>query len=1495
MRPLIFTAILLSAPVGGFGQPGEVPAPNVADDAPPDVSPDAAYLNTSFEAEEAIQRAQKHVTQGRWPAAATAFQRIGEVYGDYIIRVDKRRYFSIRRYVNKRIAGWPAVGLAAYRNAYERSAETALAHALDQFDDDPLVAIAEKYYPTQTGATALDAAAERAIERGDFQSARQWYTYLIATHPDRGERAPFWRTKRALCTAWRGDLTPLRKLSNDMPPENPGPQVTWAGRKRPLGAFIRDMLKQLETRNPQLATRNSQLATRNSKLETRNSKLETSSVSTFCGGANRRAFFESTAEPEARLWRFKKLAQREPLVDKEHVEFADARQNAYLRSVQSGRLLASMPVFGDGLLYSHDANSVLAVDPEDTSRPIWQFDLDPDAATEPQWISEDEPPEQFTSLLADGKLYVHLDRTQTRSDAEAPHEASTLVCLDAATGQLLWRNDLESLASQFEDIQLDGAPLLHHGRLFAVARRRKAFGFEACLLLCLDPTTGRREWQTHVGEAATGSYGYARPTRTHPAAAGDLIIVQTNLGTIAAVSATTGRVAWLTCYPSLDGGQADAAWPARFGRPIRSWQYQPTIVWRDALVCTPLDTEDMLILDQNDGRLKHRIPLDTLFNPETILGLHGDLLYTAGGQLVCYDLAARNIAWQRPLAEGRLFGRGALTTAGVFLPTDHGLLRYPLDGGPARIYRWGPEEAGNVLALPDQIVIASADALTGLIAKQAAFDRLTRRMTDRPKDPRAALALADLAFRTGENRRGLDATQQAGVRLGGFDRINDEPTRRQVFDQLIRFARYLAHEQPADHPRPVTQTDAAPPQPEAQNPKPETPNSQPATRNPQLATLHAAVKLLEMAGQCAPDNEGRVSCRLLLARMQLMRKNAEEAIRTYQQILSDRALRNTRIRIPANSYPPNLRSTVARDDLPPPAVALRVEDWINRLIAEHGRRVYEPIEQQARERLKTATAQTDLLACIELAVAFPNSQTAVEALLVHARLAGRRQQWKQAFRSYRRVLTEARCENRPEILREFALRLAENDRHGEADQWLERGSRDHPAFRFDRDGRKIGFDDLRPILIGDRVVRSAAHPTVALRLKKPYVRLFTDRVAVLSPGFDRLPETHWDAAITYAAGLLEAKGATTGRNIWPRPVPCEAEPNFLGVACGRYVFATTHRVFALTCTSGQPAWQFGEEPPDDPLADPESLQTWTDHAMAAQRLFCTSDHGDLVCIDLQDGSLRWRRETGSGSAGHLAANDRHAFYTRWKGRHNVVEIHDTDTGRPLHTVRPEKSWPFQALVPAGDDMLLAVRSSSILAIDAVTGAIRWRIDTPDHFVLSTLNTTVDGLFISDDSRRLTRYDLYTGRQRWRTPPIGTDTRDGLWAEIVGGRLLAASRNALVAFDSADGRRLWEADDPPGLRIQPPIVVANALITVGVVERSAEAADPPPPPREAPREGRRYHIRAFRLTDGRPIPLSGDGPLITEPVRNFSGLVARNHALLLLDADRLIGYVEENGE
>jgi len=421
-------------------------------------------------------------------------------------------------------------------------------------------------------------------------------------------------------------------------------------------------------------------------------------------------------------------------------------------------------------------------------------------------------------------------------------------------------------------------------------------------------------------------------------------------------------------------------------------------------------------------------------------------------------------------------------------------------------------------------------------------------------------------------------------------------------------------------------------------------------------------------------------------------------------------------------------------------------------------------------------------------------------------------------------------------------------------------------------------------------------PPVVWPVRETYRRLFTDRAVILSPTAATPTRTIRDAMLLHTHGQIVAIDPATGRRQWPQPVAGPHEPTLIGSDESRYILATPHRIFALRQADGHLAWTFGNRPPNDPGVDPESLTVWEDHAMSAGRLVARSNRGELICLDLLDGNMRWRREAIANVVdGSLVVNDRHLCYVHRSRRHGSLCVLDAASGKTIRTMSLDGDTLSQSLVLTTDGALLALRSRTMLCVELGTGAVRWRVRTSGRFVVSTLITSDDGVFISDDGSHVTQYDLRTGHVLWKTPPIGMpEGGGGLWVQLAAGRLLTAAWGILIASNPADGRVLWVAHNPPGVQSQPPFLAGDAVVTVEIATSRAVTRL-----RESERDlmvppgSRRYRMRRFNLSDGREQPVIAGGELVTPPLGAFAQVSAQRNTLMILDGERLIGYVGGN--
>jgi len=1459
----VLLAVLLASPALLFAPrtraaPTTSPAP---ESAPADEirKEGATYLDESFDAYEGLRKLQALAAAADWSAATDAARSLVERHGTRVCRESARRFISIRTRVARLIAAWPSDGLAVYVRRNEPAARTLLEDARARGDINALLQIAENDFPTPAAADAVELACAIALEAGNFDFAVQWLTELIDRHPLRSERGDTWRTFRAVAAAWAGDTAPIAELSAAPRPATP---ATWAGHEVDLARVL-------------AAAPQSSDAARAGSPDPNN---------TFYVSSRRDNVRDANALAEAVIWRFDRFGPNtlsETTSGENPVADAPAPQ---ARALAGGRLLAMQPVAAAGRVIVHDHRSVWAIDPAHTDRPAWRFDLVETADAGQPWTSDDEPPPLFTTTIADGRVYAPLERKPPDRYGADPANpgASVLVCLDIDTGRPIWSADLASWRSEFEEARMDSAPIVVRDRVLAVVRRRKAFGFEACYLIGFNVEDGRIAFATHLGESAIGGYGYRRATLTHAAACGDRVFVQTNLGTLAAVSAATGALHWLFQYATPSSDTAAPPGPGRYNQQTHAWQNSPPMIWRDRIVAAPLDADELFVLNQNTGDPAPGITLDELRKPDTLVGIHDSRIFLAGSYLVAYDLAARRLAWERQLPDGELHGAPAMSSDAVFIPTTTALLSFPLDGGPPRPFPWDLSNAGNVTVVParfltaatgpvattrpadwpDQLIVAAPGAIYALARKEDAFARMEATMAARPSDPSAALALADLCLRTREFERGIAALDAALERAGGLARIADPDLRRRLFDACMGFADAIAAAAHDPH----------------------------ASSRPSAADL--AIPLLRRAGQISLEPPDQVAFRVRLARVLESENQPEAAVATWQQILSDPSLRqisiSTRLLEGRADAPDELLETPLADEL--------ARSSIDHLIAEHGAKVYAATEADADQRLAAAHQAGDAVALLRIADAFPNGTAAPRALLHRADLLEKQGRLDEAAGSLRRALACGIAINRPAAMLQLARLARSAGRPAEAAAWIDRVERDSPQYESEIDGRKLRLPEMRAALLKDW--RDRPHrPTPGDRLARAYAREFSEVPLVLTPRYADLPETAFDAAYIYVNDAIDCRTARDDAPRWPHPCPCRMTPAFLGMDARHVIFSTRHQVLAIDRATGELSWKLGEYPADAdaPGVDPESIAAWSHHALTPQRIYSAGDRGELVAANLSDGAVQWRVPTTQRVAAELVADDEVVAYVARQVRSSLVVIRRAADGRELAEIHLPDERAVQSLALAPPGLLLVLCSRELFAYRTADAQSLWHAPLKSRAVPASLRCDSGSACILGDDGRLFAIDLADGRLAWISEPLPSPPATTPWTDVAGGLLVAAARHVLTVLDVADGRRIWSAADAE-LPIDPSAVQSPQLLdeAVMLVTANRDAGPDAEPPvrrsrRNRKRDDERYRANIYPLPAGRrsepPPPVRIDLGRLNQ----FRGAFAFDHAILVVDGHQLIGY------
>ncbi|UCG34495.1 MAG: PQQ-binding-like beta-propeller repeat protein [Phycisphaerales bacterium] len=1400
-------------------------------DAEPGPSHLGVYLNDSFEVRQEIRLLERLEDSGHWIQAGIQVRKLIDQHGDQLVSIGENLYSSVAVHLDRRVSSWPPEGLRAYRDLYEEESQARLDKIRRRPDQQALHELFYQRFSTRAGGQAGLLLAQLHLEAGRFETASSVLERLLTEHSDFADAPPQVLALQVAALHWSGRTAQAREAATRAGARHPEATIQWLGASRALTDVLDEIL--------------------GTTLQRRQDESEAYLWAAFGGNAARNRIIDSTATVGAAVWSFNYDTES-------NAADTESEPVAAAQDATRGRFFNHFPAVRLGRVFLHDSSRAWALD-IDTGRDLWRYELPELAGREEAVGGDTGPPAIYAPAYHDGRLYVAFGTNDVPYYGYPTSLArSALLCLDADTGQPVWKIGGQQLSPQFTTVQLDGAPVCTEDCLLAVARRRKAFGFEDCLLMCFDRRDGDLLWQTHLGGASAGGYGYRKATVSAPAVSGDTVFVQSNLGTVGAADVHTGLLRWLYVYPQTD------VRTSMWSEQVAPWQYNPTIVWKDCVISAPLDLDQVLVLEQNTGRVRFQIPDAQLGGLGTILGVQDDRLCFVGDEVGAWDLARNQLIWSHTVPDDGSFGRGLLLADALLIPTRRHLLQYDLAGTLLHEIPWDTLEArGNLIATPTELLVASSHRLSCYARKDDAFARLRLRIQAAPHDPGPSLDLAEMAFRTGDYTVGIEALQQSIQRAGGLLQIADPVLKRRIFDDAVDFADRLLREAPAQQDQ--------------------------------------ILALFGLAAQCPPDTQSAVLYRFKLALFHEQARRFTDAVGVYRQILTDRSLYE---HVPPRAWHQSTDLQALTSERSPSGSTARTAGEmaagrIAALIQRHGREIYAPYDAKARELLERGIALEQAALIQRVVDAFPNADAAPDALMALGNLHAERGEFLAAARKYKMAKNlYADRVDQADVYARVVTSYLKAGRRRTAAAWLLRAQRRFPHRVVNVDGHPLRFrawyEELFPSA-------SFAEPPLP-RLEPPLVhscaRRFGAEVTILQPRFGHRLTDPSDVYLAYYAGKLILVDPLRDLDLWPQPAPCRVEPALLAVIPGQtgptpdlpdtteqkrlplFLLATRHQVFALDSSKGRPVWTFGRYPADLdlPEADHENFANFNNYAFCENRLVCTQTRGRATALDAVSGQTLWDLELANPALDEPAAlSEEYFLYHSMSGGMHLYPLLNAETGELLRVFEtPESAGPpvHMALLPEG--IALIITAQTCWAYDTDTGLLQWSDEHSGRAFEATIQIGLDGFYISQNSRHIVKRSLDHQRILWTSPSLRPDGGpcQALAASLRGDVLYVVSDEAVLALDIADGRILWEGATGGGANFLTHELAADVLLAVDLQQD----------------EGRSYTAYFYRRQGGR-IPANG-GVLPLGRFDHLRGIALRDHCLLVADGQTVHVWSEQ---
>jgi outer membrane protein assembly factor BamB len=363
---------------------------------------------------------------------------------------------------------------------------------------------------------------------------------------------------------------------------------------------------------------------------------------------------------------------------------------------------------------------------------------------------------RFTMTVVGKRLYARLGSPITSRPPESGFSTgySYIVCLDlAAEGRLMWR--VPPAPKEDDRWAFEGSPLSDGNNVYVAMRYSDVRPQEH--VACFDAQTGVMRWRRLVCTAESPARGQVEEiTHNLLTLAHDTLYLNTNLGAVAALSTTDGRVRWISLYPRAGKTNTDVPGSAdHFYRDLN-----PCVYSRGSLFVAPTDSEGILALDAATGQLLWAS--DRTRDVVHLLGVGGDNLIASGRHLWWLNVDSGKVVYFWPdHANANSYGRGALVGDEVYFPTRTELhvfrqaVQRPGSGGappmvevrePIRLDMMEPPmSGGNLVVAGGYLLVATPRKLIALgpgatpkATEDHGLTRLAPRAQFYPVDPAVA-------------------------------------------------------------------------------------------------------------------------------------------------------------------------------------------------------------------------------------------------------------------------------------------------------------------------------------------------------------------------------------------------------------------------------------------------------------------------------------------------------------------------------------------------------------------------------------------------------------------------------------------------------------------------------------------------------------------------------------------------------------------------------------
>jgi outer membrane protein assembly factor BamB/tetratricopeptide (TPR) repeat protein len=1386
------------------------------------------YPDSSDQAERFLRSAASHVRERQWAEAIDLYQRVIEQFGDKVAKLPKEwpgadlppdfaLYVEGRRYCHAALAHLPAEARAIYRNRYDSVAEHWFREGARKRDLTLLHRVVDQAFCSAWGDDALELLGDLAYQDGRFGEALAHYGHIVADrpddttvliHPDPSVDLARVAAKKLLCRASAGEYPPGPADLAEFARLYPGASGDLAGRTGEYTQVLREALESDNLRPvPQPDSR----------------------WPTFAGSSRRTKVVPGPIDVGSMQWHIEleKVSRNMPGLNTRGFVTAPAQ-------VPAERLLAFHPiVLGDQVIVC-DGTRVLAYNLNDRPfegdatisklvEPAWKGPADENAAG-PQARQMYSSIPRYTLTAYGRRIYARMGATSNASfpgmgfgGMTGRGGTSSIVALDwNDQGKLIWEQKSTAVAlpnrppdrGRNSMISFEGTPVADARSVYvAITDRRDQ---PSTYIGCYDAATGANRWIRYVGSASLEAdnffgMGMGNPMQFGMSAPGDFnhrllsldgptLYYQTNLGALVAIDAESGATVWVATYPRQEpnhnGSERDL---------------NPAIVHDGRVFVAPSDSDSLYAFDAASGRLSWKSEkINDDVKLTHVLGVAKDRLIATGNRVLIFDVKTGKLlhAWPDGKSlEGH--GRGLLAGDLIYWPTQNeiqvldqrtGLRALP----PIRLFENFHAKGGNLVAGDGYLIVAQSDGLVVFCQNSRLIERYRQDIARAPDHAANYFRMARAAEALGQDDIALETYAAATAKAKPHETIDgfslENAARDHQFRLLLRVASQLRR-----------------------------------TRQ-----WKAAAARLETAAGVARFDPERLQAQLLLADVLLDAGRPREAVAICERLLTDERLRPLPVATIAADDRRITRAMAIGGAAPASGIVsvadgrrtvradLLIADRLSAIVREHGRKVYEPYDTEARRVFEKGLAEKDPRMLDQVCRLYPEAQVVPDALLELGALYERANRLTEATHAYKRMLM-ANIDERHRALASWHLAHVYEERKlflAARDTLLELQSR-FPSVHLKGDFGSGSVTELVAAeLARPRYTQLTAElplPPLALPLLRRWHLPVPDSQSIhLLSALGLAPAADSSRVFLVEKGTLRFIDPATGLTRWSSDLGAPAV--WAGYLGDKLIAATPRQIFGLELGQGIVQWRYEvpraeAEPKPDPFAIAGANDTaqrrdqfgelMSEFQIVKGRIFCLRGRRELLALDGDTGALDWSFSSPPGEINPKLwiGADRIVLQV---DKPNQLLVLRTDDGQPLLRVALAEKEVFERPpMPLDDDSVLLVPDRrTVKRFDLRHGQTLWVYQESEHLPVNgppRLLANSDCLLVLHDGRQLIRLDPATGSKRW-SALLGTEDlseRPGAMAyddktfycvnveNIHGGM-----REALRALALDDGSRVW---------------------------------------------------------------------------------------------------------